>query len=202
MNETRTHSNDRSAFTLVEIMVAIAVISIAASLGGGVYLGSYQRLQVEKAARQLYMTARYARLLALERQQSVHLGLDRRQGRFFLITRKEDRSGQSKENVIKDAVCRPVELSESIQLEVVDIKTNVYTQESGNTGDSEDTPSSEQSVTFRPDGTANAALLQIGNTHCHYTVSVCPITAKVTLTKGTADKVPSTTVDLDLDQSS
>ncbi len=176
-------------FTLVEIMVVIAVMGVALGLGGGMYMGTYQRMQVEKAARQLVAAARYGRMLALERQGDVRLCFDQEQGRFFLVA--PQRSSQGETSTVRDQLCKPTQLTEPIRLEVVDIKASVTDEhEQPLEGD-------ERSVTFRPDGSADAAVIQIGDGKRHFSLTICPITARVTLTLGTTENIAPTTIDLD-----
>ena len=55
-------------FTLIELLVVIAIISLMASVGGGMLLGTYKKLNVDKAASNLFLTAKYARMMAVEQQ--------------------------------------------------------------------------------------------------------------------------------------
>ena len=48
-------------FTLVEVLVVVVIIGLLGGLGGGVYIGTYKKLLVEKAARDFFLTAKYAR---------------------------------------------------------------------------------------------------------------------------------------------
>nr|NIT56020.1 prepilin-type N-terminal cleavage/methylation domain-containing protein [Fodinibius sp.]NIU58952.1 prepilin-type N-terminal cleavage/methylation domain-containing protein [Phycisphaerae bacterium]NIV11017.1 prepilin-type N-terminal cleavage/methylation domain-containing protein [Fodinibius sp.]NIW95255.1 prepilin-type N-terminal cleavage/methylation domain-containing protein [Phycisphaerae bacterium]NIY24604.1 prepilin-type N-terminal cleavage/methylation domain-containing protein [Fodinibiu len=43
--------NTKAGFTLIELLVTIAIIALIGGVGAGVYIGTYERLQVEKAAR-------------------------------------------------------------------------------------------------------------------------------------------------------
>ena len=83
-------SRHNRALTLIEMLVVIVLISLLAGLGGSVYTGSYKRLLVEKAARGLYITARYARVAAIAHQRPYHLLLDRENKKYWLVTMEQD----------------------------------------------------------------------------------------------------------------
>lgn len=182
-------TRSQSGFTLVEIMVVIAVMGVALGLGGGMYMGTYQRMQVEKAARQLVVAARYGRMLALERQGDVRLCFNQQQGRFFLMAPPRPTQGENQVSAVCDQMCKPVELDESISLELVEIESAI--------ADEQTDGETERAVTFRPDGSADAAVVQIGDGKRHFTVAICPVTARVTLTVGMASDRTQTTLDLD-----
>ena len=176
-------------FTLIELMVVIAVMGVALGLGGGMYMGSYQHLQVEKAARQLVVAARYGRMLALERQGDVRLCFNQTQGRFFLMAPPRPTQEEHQVSAVSDQMCKPVQLTDPIALELVEIQSTLVNERSDETA--------ERAVTFRPDGSADEAMIQIGDGKRHFTVTICPITARVTLTVGSVPDMTQTTIDLD-----
>jgi hypothetical protein len=56
----------------------------------------------------------------------------------------------------------------------------------------------EQKVVFLPNGSAESAILQIGDGRNHYTIAVVAATGKATLYAGTAQEVDTVSVDLDI----
>jgi hypothetical protein len=54
-----------------------------------------------------------------------------------------------------------------------------------------------QRIVFSPNGTAQMAVIQIGNGKTHYTISVSAATGRAKMVYGTAEKVKPTSVDLD-----
>jgi len=52
-------------------------------------------------------------------------------------------------------------------------------------------------IIFLPDGTAQSAVVQIGDEKTHYTVSINAATGKAKLVSGTVENVKVSTVDLD-----
>ena len=94
--------------TLIELLVVIILISLVAGLGGGMYAGSYQRLLVEKAAKELYVMARYARVAAIEHQRPYHLQMDQERKMFWLVTMAQDPNTlDGVEKIVNNSFCRP-----------------------------------------------------------------------------------------------
>lgn len=182
--------SQRCGFTIAEMLFVVVVIALVASVGGGLYVGTYKRMLVEKAARELLLTAKYARIRAIEQQQPYEIQLDVINNRFFLTTSQWNEQTEEMEQVIvQNYYCRPVELGSEVKFEDI----NVMPTGSETAAESEQ----EQSITFASNGTAESAIVQIGDSKNHYTVSICAPTGKATMYFGTADKVRSTTIDLD-----
>jgi len=55
----------------------------------------------------------------------------------------------------------------------------------------------QQKIVFRPDGSAESALIQLGDGQTHYTVAVMASTGRASLHFGLADGVNIAVVDLD-----
>jgi hypothetical protein len=55
----------------------------------------------------------------------------------------------------------------------------------------------QRAIVFSPNGTAQSAIIQIGDGKNHYTVSICAATGKAKMHFGTAEKVEVSTIDLD-----
>ena len=52
-------------------------------------------------------------------------------------------------------------------------------------------------ITFRPDGSADAAMLQVGNGDRHFTVQISAATARATLLEGAVESYVPDQIDLD-----
>ena len=61
-----------------------------------------------------------------------------------------------------------------------------------------DSAGEEQKVVFLPNGSADMAVLQIGDGKTHYAVAVVAATGKATLYAGTVKDVEMVSIDLDL----
>ena len=53
-------------------------------------------------------------------------------------------------------------------------------------------------MVFLPNGSAESAVLQIGDGKSHYTVAVVAATGKATLYAGTAQEIETVSIDLDI----
>ncbi|MGD2095194.1 MAG: prepilin-type N-terminal cleavage/methylation domain-containing protein [Phycisphaerales bacterium] len=178
-------------FTLAEMLVVIVIISLLAGLGGGVYTGTYKRMLVEKAARDFLLTAKYARVMAIEKQRQYKMLLDAANNKFYLSTTQlDEESGQTEEVIVKDPFCRPVEFTGNVRFE--DIRITPIGLEA-----TEENEEDEQSIIFSPNGTAQTAVVQIGDDKTRYTISVFAATGKAKIYFGTSENIEVRVIDLD-----
>jgi len=183
----------RCGFTLVEVLVVVVIIALLGGLGGGIYVGTYKRILVEKAARDFFLTAQYARIIAIEKQRQYKILLDvanTNNGFFLATTQLDEESGQTEQMVVKDSFCRPVEFAdevkfEDIQITPIGVETTTETDEE------------EQAIVFSPNGTAQSAVIQIGDGKTHYAVTISAATGKAKVYFGTTEDVEIGTIDLD-----
>ena len=134
--------------------------------------------------------AQYARLSAIEQQRIYKLYLDTANNEFYLATTLfDEQSGVAEEIVVEDSFCSPVLLENGISLEDVRILTNDYY--SGSSSDN------MYIISFAPDGTSQAAVVQIGDQKTEYTLSINDITGKSKLYTGTVSDVKIDTIDID-----
>jgi prepilin-type N-terminal cleavage/methylation domain-containing protein len=192
MENTKYKVQDiRCGFTLVEVLVVVIIIGLLGGLGGGLYVGSYKRLLVEKAARDFFLTAKYARIMAIEKQRQYKLVLDTANNGFHLVTTElDEESGQTEEIIVRDSFSKPITFSSEILFEdikIIPISLLTTTEED------ED----EQSIIFSANGTAQTAAIQIGNGKTHYTITVSSATGKVKVYEGINEDVEIGFEDLD-----
>jgi len=181
----------RCGFTIAEMLMVVAVIVLLASIGGGFYVGTYKRMAAERAARDFWFAAKYARITAIERQIPCELELDADGNRFSLVVYEFDEENERTEKVaLRDSYSKPVQLSGDVKFEDIMITP---------LGSGEGTGTSEgKTIVFSPNGTAQSAVVQIGDGRNHYTVSICAATGKATVHFGLAkDAKTNTVVDLD-----
>ncbi|MHC4243897.1 MAG: prepilin-type N-terminal cleavage/methylation domain-containing protein [Planctomycetota bacterium] len=184
-------NSKENGFTLVEVLVVVVIIGLLGGLGGGIYLGTYRKLLVEKAARDFFLTAKYARIMAIEKQRQYKIVLDTANNGFHLVTTElDEEGGQTEQMIVSDSFCKPVAFDDEIQFEDIKIApTSLVTT----TEDEED----EQSVAFSANGTAQTAVIQIGNGKTHYTISISSATGKAKVYDGIVEDVDVGVIDLD-----
>ena len=189
---TARNPQPHTGFTLIELMVVIVVIALAAGLGGGVYVGSYRRMLVEKGARDVWSLAKYARIAAIEKQQTLYLEIDQTNRRCWVATADADANSLSalEGGMIRNQYCRPVELPSGVQFEELAIGLSEATDL---TAGGEAYPR----IVFRPNGAADSAAIGIGDGNTHYGITVNGATGMARLVMGEAAPVADLTVDLE-----
>jgi prepilin-type N-terminal cleavage/methylation domain-containing protein len=184
-------NSQECGFTLVEVLVVVVIIGLLGGLGGGVYIGTYKKLLVEKAARDFFLTAKYARIMAIEKQRQYKIVLDTTNNGFHLVTTQmEEEGGQTEEMIVRDSFCKPVAFNDGILF--ADIKITPLSLIT-TTDDDED----EESIVFSANGTAQTAIIQISNGKNHYTITITAATGKTKVYEGIVEDVDVGVIDLD-----
>ncbi len=180
----------RKAFTLIEMLVVVTLIVLVISASGGVYLGTYKRLLVKKSAMDFMRAAKYARTLAVERKTTCYLNLDIENCTISLSMEKYDESiGDTVAVPVRDAYFKPIKFAGDVKFEGVQIKSENMEDFSA-----ED---EQREITFSSSGSSQSAVIQIGDTRNHYTVSISAATGKSRLYDAAAVNLQSDTIDLD-----
>ena len=186
----QVNNKRNSGFTLIELLVVIVIMTIMTGIGTGIFTGTNQKLQVEKAASSLLVMAQYARMTAIEQQRAYKIYLDMTNQEFYLVTTLFDEaSGYAEEIIVQESLCAPVLLEGNIIIEDVRILSNDYNIENR----SDDL----YIITFAPDGTSQTAVAQIGDGQTHYTLTVNEVTGKSTLFPTTIENVKIDIYDID-----
>ncbi len=184
---TKAKRNKRGGFTIIEVLVVITIIALIAGVGGGFNMGTFKRIQVEKAARDFFLAAKYARIMAVERQQPYSIMLDTTNGGFCLaFDQFNEEAEQTERTIVRDLYSKPVEFTGDIKFEDIQI-----------TSLSPDASDELAEIVFSPNGTAQLAIIQIGDGENHYTIHISAATGKAAVTPGTVENIQITTVDLD-----
>ena len=110
-------------FTLVELLVVVLLVVMLAGVMGGGYFRQHKKRQVDKTAQEFLLAAKYARVVAVERQVPCTLKLDKSAGRFYLTVDEVDSTGaEAEEVVLSNAYTKPVELPGEVQFLQISIQ--------------------------------------------------------------------------------
>lgn len=187
-------SNRANAFSLVEMLVVVLVISMMALAGGNYFNGTLKNLQMRSAVRSLMLTCKHAKLRAITESTTCKLAIDELEQKYAPIVkvRTESQTAQPGDEVIlKNQYLGSTELPGSVEFELIMIMPRSEIIET------DQQESEYQFVNFYPDGTADAAVIQLGDGKRSMTVSIWPATARVTVNQGTMDNLLPQTIDLD-----
>ena len=180
----------RSGFTLPEVLAVVVIIGLITGAGAGLYVGTFRKMQVERTARDFLLAAKYARIMAIERQSQYKMKLDLVNNGFWLTTmRWDEEGGQAWQEIVKDFYCRPVQFEDDVRFEAIEIVPTGWETES--------VSEEQQTIVFSPNGTAQSAVVQIGDGKTHYAISVSAATGRAKMHFGTPENATVGSIDLD-----
>lgn len=183
----------RRGFTIPEVLLVVIIIGLITGAGTGLYVGTFRSMQVKKAALDFLLTARYARIMALERQTQCTMELDMVNQAFLVTTLRWDEANQEMTlEVVRDLYCKPVQFEGEVQFEAADVTPGQW--------EAQQRAEEVKTITFNANGTAQEAVVQIGNGKTHYTISIDAPTGRARMYFGTAENVKVTTTDLDMER--
>jgi len=100
-HNAKTEANIKPrGFTIAELMAVVLLIALIGGVGGGFYVGTYKRVLAQKAARDIVLAAKYARITAIEKQRPCRMELDPVNNAFQLIYDRPDNEGEQMQQVI------------------------------------------------------------------------------------------------------
>jgi Tfp pilus assembly protein FimT len=183
-------NGSHKGFTVLEILVIITIIALASTISALHIYSSLNSVSLYGAAKKMLYTARYARLLAVENHQPCTLHIDLDQNSYFLSflepgipVAKQTESADSQ--IVDNMYVNPTVLPEEVQFQTIQVDDTPTTQ------------NGEILIQFREDGSAQAAIIQLGNQKNVYTIVVNPFTAKAELITAKVEKLPIDTINLD-----
>ena len=179
--------DNQRGFTLVELLAVVLIVVLIAGVSSGVYLTGVKHRRVEKAARELVLACKYARVVAVEYQLPCKLVLDKDESRFFLTFSRFDR-GEIENEIISNRYTQPLELEGEVKFKAVAIHSAL-----GEMADEEQ----KEYVTFLPSGSCDSAVIRVGDGKQRYTVSLNGATGRATMHPGDKTEIREA-LDLDL----
>ena len=158
------------AFTLIEVMVVIVVVATLSAMLVPSLMGSQRRAALTADTQRFAETARYAQRMAVLKGRTLQL---------VVLPTNTEQGGQSSYHLelnhtdvdaavdqpfelLRDGVAKPVTLTRGVRITSARVYAGTPDGETmGGSGELQDT-SGRYAVTFRPDGSADAAMIEIG----------------------------------------
>lgn len=168
-------------FTLVELTAAAALTALLTSVAFITYAQTWKQWALRQNAQQFYLAARYARVLAIESRRPCQLMIDT-DGKTYFIVQEGEEAGQAAR--VSSLWHRPTRLDDAVSFERVLVTQSTVSDVA-------------EGVTFRPDGSADAALIQLSNGERVYTVQISAATARATLFSSAMEEYQPDQIDLD-----
>ncbi len=170
------------AFTLIELLAVAAVVAMAAVGTTTLLMRGNRKAAVLRYGQDLALAARAARIQAVQQGQPARLVLDPQSRRFYVIGHHADSLFSEEESVISMPFSRPVQMPEGIGFE----KIGIFGQEESLT-----------EIEFRPNGSAQTSIIQIGDGTHRATVTILEATGRVSMVPGEVTTLTADRVDLD-----
>lgn len=128
MKVTLRTSQRRSGFTLLEIILVVAIALIVSGLAVPSFMRSYQAANLRTAARTVVTAGKYARNMAVLQQRQVTVFFNSREGRIEIVALEREtgpnldafldgrRGGMNRDENFETQVLRAAELPERVRI--------------------------------------------------------------------------------------
>lgn len=170
-------------FTLVELTAAAALLALLTSAAFITYNQTWRHWALRQNAERFYLTARYARVLAIESGQACRLVIDPESKAYYIVQIDQQ---TDEVTAVSNLWHRPGQLDESVSFEGLMVVRSEGLGDSGS------------AITFYPDGRADAATVRLTNGQRAFTVQISAATARATLIIGDAETYEPDQIDLDM----
>jgi len=195
MSRTGQNRNNRSGFTLIELIVVLVLIGVLATMTVPAMMSQMSRASLKESARRLLRTAQYARRYAIMHNRASRLVIAPEEGRYLLEHESEPVINPGQFDTLQRDGMRPATLPEGVSFGQVRIQSS---EQQHRDGDNESTRA-RSSIMFTPSGTADAAIIVLTTDEGDnaWTLRTAPHTAHVTLSSDREDEFLSDRRDLD-----
>jgi type II secretion system protein H len=178
----------RRAFTIVEVLVVVAMLGVMATMIVPRLGGAAASRRLSQSARQLLATARYARDYASTHRAACRLFIDVKEQRYALLFQADPEHRPDEFGPITDSPGRTEHLISPVRFGRVWVQPRPRF---------DGMPPPEDGVTFDPLGQTDAAIVQLTDGQQSYSLLTSPSTGQVRLVEGAVDELPLDRQDLD-----
>ena len=167
--------SDNCAFTLIELMTVIVLIGLLTAMILPEMRGTYEDALLRTTSRDLVSVFELASSRAISLNQQHRVRLDTHEGRY-LIERKIRMNGAEDFVPLKDVSGGEGELDKRVSIEIHRADANQVA------GTSEENPEQTETISFYPDGTADAATVLLRDREgFRLALRLNPITSRVNI---------------------
>lgn len=181
-------SMSKFAFTLIELLMVVVLLGLVAAFAGQNFASSLGSTRLNQSARDIYHSARYAKMIAVESQTVIQLKLDRETGEIKLLGSLVPENGVKS---ISDAFFEPVSLPSGVRFLNISVETiRGATMSSAS--------NSIETLRFYSDGATDGAWIALTDERRERTrsVTIAPMTGHIEVLEGTA-RPATKRIDLD-----
>lgn len=187
---TPTSATGNRGFTIVEILVVVAIISVLATVTVPRMYAGRSKSRLRGAARRLLVTAQYARDFATTRRCECRLIIDSDRQRYSMLYQKDPQHNPSEFTLLGTGLGKAQNLGKNLEFGKLRIAPRQGL-------DPDQPPKEVGYITFDPTGQADAAVLEITDGTNTYSLLIVPYTGYAKLTEGTVSELPNDRIDLD-----
>jgi prepilin-type N-terminal cleavage/methylation domain-containing protein len=176
------------AFTLVEVLVVIAVLGVLSTMIVPRLGGAAGPRRLRESARQLLTAARYARDYASAHRAACRLAIDVDGQRYALLCQVDPEHRPGEFGPVADASGRTERLAPPVRFGKVWIEPRRRF---------DGMPPPEGGITFDPLGQSDAAIVELTDGRQSFCLLTSPSTGRVRLVEGVVAELPGDRQDLD-----